>query len=125
VQQFEMADDLGDNDPATPQYGGDAVPAVYRTAGAIWPAQSSQVNVAVYADAPQQVDLLIQPPAGAPAIPVFVNGTATPNVPFAASFSVAAEGRHVLTARLSSQGAAAARLYLKVDYMGPATSALF
>jgi alpha-amylase len=125
VQQFEMADDLGDNDPATPQYGGYAVPAVYRTAGAIWPAQASQVNVAVYADAPQQVDLLIQPPAGAPAIPVFVNGTATPNVPFAASFSVAAEGRHVLTARLSRPGAAAARLYLKVDYMGPATSALF
>ncbi len=88
VQQFEMADDLGDNDPATPQYGGYAVPTVYRIAGVIWPAAPSQANISIYSDAPQQVDLLIQAPAGAPAIAPFL-GPATSTVPLVASFPVA------------------------------------
>jgi alpha-amylase len=125
VQQFEMADDLGDSDPATPQYGGSAMPVTYRAAGAIWPAAGSQVNISIYTDTPQQVELVVQAPAGAPAIPAFPGGAATPNVPLMASFPVIVEGRHVLTARLSNSVDPPARLYLKVDYLGPAVSALF
>lgn len=124
VQQFEMADDLGDNDPATPQYGGYAIPGAYRVAGAIWPAAVSQVNISVYADGPQHVELLIQAPASATAISAFA-GTATPTVPLVASFPAAVEGRHVLTAGLSDSGVPPARLYLKVDYLGPAVSTAF
>jgi alpha-amylase len=125
VQQFEMADDLGDNDPASFQYGGNAIPTTYRTVGAIWPAAASQVNVSVYADESRQVDLLVQAPAGSAAIPVFPSGSATPTIPLVASFRVAVEGRHVLTARLSNLREAPTRLYLKVDYLGPAASTLF
>jgi alpha-amylase len=124
VQQFEMADDLDDNDPATPRYGGFAIPAAYRTAGAIWPAAASQVDISFYADAPQKVELLIQPPAGAAAIPA-VAGAATPLTPFIASFPVTVEGSHVLTARLSNPGDPPARLYLKVGYMAPAVPTSF
>jgi hypothetical protein len=125
VQQFEMANDLGDSDPTTPQYGGYAVPTAYRTAGAIWPASASQVNISIYADTPQQVDLLIQVPAGAAPIAAFPGGHATPTVPLVASFPVTGEGRHVVTARLSNLGTPPARLYIKIDYLGPANSMLF
>jgi alpha-amylase len=125
VQQFEMADDLGDSDPATPQYGGYAIPASYRPAGAIWPAAGSQVNIAVYADTPQQIDLLVQGPAGAPAVGPFPSGPATSTVPYPASFPVIVEGRHSVSARLSNPGSPPARLYVKIDYLGPATSAVF
>jgi alpha-amylase len=120
VQQFEMADDLGDKDPASPQYGGYAISGTYHAAGAVWPANASQVNISVYADSPQTVDLLVHGPAGSPAIAPFLGGAATPGVPFLTSFTAAAEGGHVLTARLSNAGDPPARLYLKVDYMGPA-----
>lgn len=125
VQQFEMADDLGDNDSASFRYGGNVIPATYRAAGAIWPAPASQTNVSIYADSPQQIDFLIQAPAGAPDIPAMLGGLATPNVPLIVNYPVAVEGRYVLTARLSNPGDSPARLYLKVDYLGPATSILF
>ncbi|WP_263375324.1 alpha-amylase domain-containing protein [Granulicella aggregans] len=118
LQQFEMADDLGDSNPNSPRYGGFAIPAVHRTAGAVWPATGSKVNLFVYADAPQQVELLILPPKGAAAIPGFT-GTAGPDHPLVASFEVGLEGRHILTAKLTNAAALPARLYVKVDYLGP------
>jgi alpha-amylase len=124
VQQFEMADDLGDKDPATPQYGGDAIPVTYRNAGAIWPAAGSTVNLFIYADTPQQVDALIVPPAGGPAIPP-MSGAAGPLAPLVASFNAGAEGSHLITARLSIAGSPSARLYIKIDYLGPVSSLLF
>jgi alpha-amylase len=122
VQQFEMDDDLGDNN-ATFGYGGKAITGAMRLAGAIWPAADSQVNISVYADAPQQVDLEMLMPGNAPI--VASAGTATPTVPLVIVANVTAEGRYVLQAKLSNAGAAPARLYVKVDYMGPANSALF
>lgn len=122
VQQFEMDDDLGDNN-ATFGYGGKAVPGVFRRAGAIWPAASSRVNFSVYADTPQQVDLEMLMPGSAPiAVP---SGAATPTVPLAISVNIPAEGRYILQARLSNAAAPPARLYIKVDYLGPAESTLF
>lgn len=121
IQQFEMDDDLGDNN-ATFGYGGRAVTGSFRVAGAIWPAAGSQVNVTVYADAPQQVDFQMLVPNAAPVIAS--SGTAGPSSPLVASTNVPAEGRYVLQARLSTAGAPA-RLNVKVDYMGPAVSALF
>jgi alpha-amylase len=122
IQQFEMDDDLGDNN-ATFGYGGKAVPSAFRVAGSIWPAAGSTVNISVYADTPQQVNLQMLMPGAAPiAAP---SGAATPTVPLTASVPVAVEGRYVLQAQLSAAGAAPARLYIKVDYLGPAKSILF
>jgi hypothetical protein len=46
-------------------------------------------------------------------------------VPFTARVNVVQEGSHVLQARLSRAGMAPARIYVKTDYIGPATSNLF
>jgi hypothetical protein len=118
-----MDDDLGDSDPASLGYGGKAVPDVYRVAGAIWPAAGSQVNVFVYSDAPMQVDLQVLLDGSGPVL--LQNGTSSPSVPLTASFKVVLEGRHVLKAKLSLAGAVPGRLYIKADYLGPATSILF
>jgi alpha-amylase len=122
VQQFEMDDDLGDNN-ATFGYGGKAVPGAFRVAGAIWPAAGSQANISVYADVPQQVDLEMLMPGSAPI--VTCGGAATPTAPLAIGVNVPQEGRYILQAKLSNGGAPPGRLYVKVDYLGPAESALF
>ena len=53
------------------------------------------------------------------------SGRTTPNVPLSASFKVAQEGSHPIQARLSKPGTPPARVYIKVDYLGPASSTLF
>jgi alpha-amylase len=123
VQQFEMADDLGDSNPQSLGYGGAAIPATFRTAGAIWPAAGSQVNLAIYSDTEQQIDLEVSIPNSAPVLQQ--SGQSTPNVPFTASFTVGQEGRHILQARLSTADAEPAKIYIKADYLGPVTSDLF
>jgi len=123
VQQFEMDDDLGDSDAASPGYGGRVIPDTFRSGGAIWPAATTQVNVSVYSDASQQIDLQVVR-AGATLV-LQQSGASTANVPLTASFMVAEEGRHVVQAKLSRVAAVPARIYIKVDYQGPATSALF
>jgi len=122
VQQFEMDDDLGDNN-ATFGYGGKAISGTPRLAGAIWPAAGSQVNISVYADSPQQVYLELLMP-GSPAIATG-SGTVTSTDPLVLTADVASEGRYVLQGSLLPADAAPARLYIKVDYLGPATSTLF
>jgi alpha-amylase len=122
VQQFEMDDDLGDNNN-TFGYGGKAIPATFRRAGAIWPAAGSQVNLSVYADVPQQIDFEMLMPGSAP---VFAqSGTAKPYAPLTIGAAVPREGRYVLQAKLSNAASLPARLYVKAEYIGPAESALF
>jgi len=123
VQQFEMSDDLGDSDPATPQYGGQAIPVTYRNAGAIWPAAGSKVNLNIYSDTMQQIDLRVLQPDGSAVLQE--SGQSAPALPFAASFNVSEEGRHLVQVRLSIAGSVPARAYVKVDYLGPAMSTLF
>jgi hypothetical protein len=122
VQQFEMDDDLGDNNP-TLGYGGKAIPSSFRVAGAIWPEAGSQVNVSLYAERPELTEVQLLLPGSAPI--VSSSGSATPTVPLAAGATVQAEGRHILQARLTTPGSAPARLYLKVDYISPAKSMMF
>jgi len=122
VQQFEMDDDLGDNN-GTFAYGGKAISGTFRTAGAIWPAAGSEVQISIYADSAQQVDFVILMPGSAPV--ATATGTATPNLPLSVTTKIPVEGRHVLQARLSNSASATARLYVKVKYFGPANSTLF
>ncbi|RXH54826.1 alpha-amylase domain-containing protein [Granulicella sibirica] len=118
VQQFEMDDDLGDS-TTNFGYGGKAVADGFRVAGAIWPAAGSEVNVVVYADGPEDVSVEMLTSGGA------VLEAANGAVPLALSAAIEVEGRYVLRAKVSAAGAAPARLYVKVDYLGPAESALF
>jgi alpha-amylase len=129
VQQFELDDDLSDSnpDPQCPGYGGKAIPGTFRTAGAIWPAAQSEVKLSIYSDTAQQVDIKVEfagAAAGTPPV-LLQSGQSTPDNPFNAKFTVRQEGRHLLQAQLSSAGAAPARLYVKVEYLGPASSILF
>ena len=123
LQQFEMDDDLGDSNPSSLNYGGKIIPGAYRTAGAIWPAAGSTVNIFVYSDTPQQIDFQACIPSAAPA--VMQSGKCGPGNPLIAHFNVGTEGRYLLQARLSNAGAAPARIYVKADYIGPATSSAF
>ena len=123
LQQFEMDDDLGDSNPKSLGYGGKVIPGVYRTAGAIWPASGSEVNIFVYSDTPQQVDFQAVIPSAAPA--VSASGECGPGAPLIAHFKVGTEGRYLLQAKLSKADAAPARIYVKVDYIGPAESKAF
>jgi alpha-amylase len=122
VQQFEMDDDLGDNN-STFGYGGKAIPGTFRLVGAIWPAAGSLVNLSVYADAPQQVDLEMLMPGSAPI--AASSGAATPTIPLDISVNIPLESSYILQARLSNPGSPPARLYVKADYLGPAISTLF
>jgi hypothetical protein len=54
-----------------------------------------------------------------------VSGEAGPLAPLMTSFTVSAEGSHLITARLSTVGSPSALLYIKVDYLGPLSSLLF
>jgi alpha-amylase len=56
---------------------------------------------------------------------VTCGGAATPTAPLAIGVNVPQEGRYILQAKLSNGGARPGRLYVKVDYLGPAESALF
>jgi len=123
LQQFEMDDDLGDISAGSPGYGGKVIPGTYRSAGSIWPAVGSQVNLFVYSDAPQQLNLQVSI-SGSPPV-LTTNGTSTPTAPLTATFIVVQEGFHLIQAMLSTPGAAPGRIYVKVDYIGPTTSTLF
>ena len=123
VQQFEMDDDLGDSDPNSPGYGGKAITGSYRTAGRIWPAAGSEVNLSIYSDAPQPVEFQVLDPGSAQVCSG--TGTSTPSVPLIASFAVAREGWHTLQAKLTNSAPNPARLYVKVDYIGPAATTQF
>jgi alpha-amylase len=123
LQQFQMDDDLGDSNTASPTYGGKVIPGAYRFAGSIWPAAGSTVNLFIYSDTPQQLDLQVGI-AGNPPV-LSQSGATTPTAPLTASFEVPKEGFHLIQAKLSTAGASPARIYVKVDYIAPATSNLF
>ena len=61
------------------------------------------MNLFVYADAPQQIDLQILPPQGANALTV-ISGAADAETPLITSFVVTTEGAHILTAQLRVAG---------------------
>jgi len=53
------------------------------------------------------------------------SGQTTPQLPLTTSFTPAQEASYLIQARLSTAGANPARIYIKVDYVGPASSVVF
>jgi alpha-amylase len=122
LQTFEMDDDLGDSNPQSSQYGGRAIPQAFRTAGAIWPAADSQVNLSLTADSSQQIDLQVVAHGAAPILQI---SGGCGQQPLLASFTPPTEAYYTLQVRLAGAGCPATRIYVTADYVGPATSTVF
>ena len=130
TQEFQLDDDLGDADPASPGYGGALVPGAYRTAGAVWVEAGTALKIAVYLDGPRAVDLQVYAPDAAGAksranIASSLSGAASPNAPLNLQFVAVSEGYFQLACRLSNPGDSPVRAYVKVEYQAPANSTLF
>ncbi len=130
VQEFQLADDLGDARPRALGYGGRVVPHAFRTAGAIWAAAGSPVDVRVYTDAERAVELRVDKPdergrKSRAAGHVLRTGTASADVPLRLVFSADREGYHLLSLRLTDATQSPATAYLKVEYAAPRTSDMF
>jgi len=129
TQEFQMDDDLGDSDPATPGYGGKLIPGTFRKAGSVWTAANSTVNVWIYLDGSASVDLQVFKPdaTGQKSSADGSWGTtsnATNVAPLSYQFIADREGFHQINARLTDAGSAAVRAYVKVDYIAPAETTL-
>jgi alpha-amylase len=130
TQEFQLDDDLGDNQVGAPGYGGKIVPDGFRTAGSIWAAAGSTVTVKVYTDGARtaQVRVLSPDDTGAKSNSSGQHEASGPtsNVePIVLEFNADREGYHQLTARLTDAGEAPTRAYVKVEYEAPRQSDKF
>jgi alpha-amylase len=134
TQVFEMADDLGDNRPGTPGYGGALSPGQERQAGAIYAAKGTNVTVELTTSEPRAVRLRVYKPRsdGGKADPsssdapkVEAVGDASPDQAVSTSFEAEQEGYYLLAATLTDPGSARTRGSLKAAYTAPATSQAF
>ena len=126
TQQFEMDDDLGDNDPSSLRYGGKIVPGEYHTAGAVWVAKDTVVKIWLYTNGPRKARLRILNPAlnGQKATEEGRHDAAGPadnQTALYLEFTADREGYHQLSASLDD-GQAPSRAWLKVQYEAPAES---
>lgn len=129
TQEFQLADDLGDADPASLGYGGRVCPSETRTAGAIWVAANTPVRLELFADSNQPVRLAALKPGddGAKRLDqgAFTgDGDAGPNTPLILEFTADREGYHQLTAE-GLDGSSCTRAYLKAEYQAPRESDKF
>ena len=129
IQEFQMDDDLGDSNPATPGYGGKLISGDFRKAGSIWTAPNSDVNIWIYVDGAADVEVQVLKPSASGqkstadgALGTTANATNT--LPLLFQFQTDREGFHQINARLANAGAVPVRAYVKVDYIAPAETAL-
>ncbi|SNS39824.1 alpha-amylase [Granulicella rosea] len=130
TQEFQMDDDLGDSNPATPGYGGKLTPGEPRTAGSIWAGAGTEVEVWVYLDDqenPPTATLQVLLPDSVTGAKSSAPGprVSGPVTPLNLKFTAATEGYYQLTAMLTDKAAQPVRAYVKATYTGPARSAKF
>jgi alpha-amylase len=126
TQEFQLDDDLGDNDERSLQYGGRLTTTGYRTGGSIWAAKGTKVKLSIYLDEARAVKARVLKPAedGHKASDQGEHeksGDATATQPLFMEFTTECEGYHQLCAALSETGIPT-RGYLKVEYEAPATT---
>ena len=130
VQEFQLADDLGDNRPESLGYGGNICSDALRTAGSVWIAQGTPVKVWVYTDAERDVRLQIYEPDGqgnksrSDGIKTKAGETSN-HTPLVMEFNASREGYHQLSAKLANGQRGPTRAYIKVEYEAPAESDKF
>jgi hypothetical protein len=130
TQEFQLDDDLGDARDSALGYGGKIAPGGFRTAGAIWAAAGTTVEVEVFTDGARDVEVRVLSPdqAGAKSAASGrhdAHGPTSNAAPLVLAFEAEREGYHQLTARLADGIQAPTRAYLKVHYEAPARSDKF
>jgi alpha-amylase len=129
VQEFQLADDLGDGRQKALKYGGKLESTRFRTAGSIWAADRSVVKVWVYSQDTRDIELRIAKPdpdgAKNHTEGRYRTGQSTREVPLFYEFETDREGYHQLSARITDSTQAPTRAYIKVEYEAPAISDKF
>jgi len=136
TQQFEMADDVGDvlNAPGALGYGGRLVPGAFRTAGAVWAASGTLVNITLKPAGPgaHPVELRADRPdeatgakSRAAGPPFLRTGAATRARPLVFGFRAPREGYYLLSARLTTPDAPPAKAFIAAEYEAPLASTKF
>jgi alpha-amylase len=134
TQTFELAEDLGDNRPGTPGYGGALEPGKERLAGAIYAAEGTDVTVELTTAKARAARLRVYKPRAdgskadrtAPDVEkVEADGDAGPNQAVSHSFKAEREGYYLLAATLTDPGTGKTRGFLKATYTGPVASQAF
>lgn len=130
TQEFQMADDLGDSDPNSLAYGGKLCAGDFRTAGAIWAAKETDINVNLYADNSINAEIAVflpddkgnkQRTQGTRK----KQGSASNNQALTLSFKSTREGYYQIAARLKGNSTKCTRAYIKANYQAPAVSDKF
>lgn len=130
TQEFQMDDDLGDARDQAPGDGGRITAAEFRTAGAIWCAANSQVNVNVYCDGTRDVEVRALKPSDTGSRSDQnghheQSGAASNTSAATLQFTADREGYHQIRVRITDASQQPTRAYVKVDYAAPATSDRF
>jgi alpha-amylase len=130
VQEFQLADDLGDASPQSLGYGGNISSEDFRTAGSVWAAQGTRVKIWVFTDGERNVILQVHAPddQGNKSHSSGVNtieGHTSNDTSIVLEFDASREGYHQLCARLTDAAQEPTRAYIKVEYEAPAESIKF
>lgn len=130
VQEFQLDDDLGDAQSGALGYGGRLGHGAFRTAGSIWAAADSVIEVWLYTEGERAVELRLYQPdeTGAKSTREGTHtaiGTASNHAAVHLELTTAREGYHQIAARLVGPSGMPTRGYLKVAYEAPPTSDRF
>ena len=129
IQEFQLADDLGDGSDKALGYGGKLNSDTFRTAGSIWTAARSLVKVWVYSQDSRAIELRIAKPSldgeKRNSEGYYKAGKSSRDIPLYYEFETEREGYHQLSAKITDSAQAPTRAYLKVEYEAPAVSDKF
>lgn len=130
IQEFQLADDLGDRHPQSLGYGGDIRSEELRTAGSIWTAPETPVRISVFTEGEREVEVQVHQPdeQGKKSWSDGVqrqSGSTSNDSPLVLEFVAEREGYHQISAKLRHRTLAPTRAYLKVEYQAPAESEKF
>jgi alpha-amylase len=130
TQEFQLDDDLGDSGQHALGYGGRINSSAFRTAGSIWAAQGTEVEVEVYTDGARHAEIRVLKPDGAGARSATsgdhaASGTTSNSTPLRLTFTADREGYHQLIARLTDGSEQPTRAYVKAAYEAPRQSNKF
>ncbi len=130
MQEFQLDDDLGDANPASPGYGGKIRPGTFSLAGAVWAAVGTRISLEVYTEGGRDIELRVSRPDAAGAKSTTEgertrHGRSSGQDPLRLAFDADREGYHLVSARLTNPAQAPTRAYVKVEYEAPRESGKF
>lgn len=130
AQEFQLDNDLGDSRDRSLGYGGRVCAAEFRTAGSVWVAANTTVNVNVYCDGERDLEVRAYNPSADGSKSKSDNhhtesGKASNGAAVTLDFTAEREGYYQLAAKLTDNSQKPTRAYVKVNYQAPAKSGKF